>query len=42
MVTDGNYSYCGDYFALYTNIESLCCTPETNNYISPSALKTNK
>ena len=22
--------YCGDHFATYTNIESLCCTPETN------------
>ena len=22
--------YCGDRFAIYTSIESLCCTPETN------------
>ena len=31
--------YCDDHFTLYTNIESLRCTPETNtmlyvNYIS--------
>ena len=29
---------CGDYFTIYTNIESLCYTPETNtlciNYTS--------
>ena len=35
---------CGDKFAIYTNSESLCCTPETNimlhvHYIS---MKTNK
>ena len=22
--------YCGDHFAIYTNIKSLCCKPETN------------
>ena len=22
--------HCGDHFAIYTNIKSLCCTPETN------------
>ena len=22
---------CGDHFMIYTYIESLCCTPETNN-----------
>ena len=27
---DFNQTCCGDYFALYTNIKSLCCTPETN------------
>ena len=32
-------TYCGDYFTIYTYIELLCCTPETNvivyvNYIS--------
>lgn len=30
MVRDGNETYCADHFAVYTNIESLCCTPETN------------
>ena len=20
--------YCGDHFIIYTNIESLCCTPD--------------
>ena len=39
MVMDGNQTYCGDHFAMYTNTKSLCCTPETNimlyiNYIS--------
>ena len=27
---DVNQTYCGDHFAMYTNIKSLCCTPETN------------
>ena len=22
--------HCGDHFAVYTNIESLCCIPQTN------------
>ena len=26
---DINQTYCGDHFTIYTNIESLCCTPET-------------
>ena len=26
----GNGCYCGDHFAIYTNIKLLCCTPETN------------
>ena len=28
MVTDGNQTYCGDHFPVYTNIKSLCWTPE--------------
>ena len=37
---DGNLSYGGDHFAIYTNIKLLFCRPETNmmmlhvNYIS--------
>ena len=39
MVININQAYCGDHFTIYTNIKSLCCTPETNimqyvNYIS--------
>ena len=29
-MTDLNYTHCGDHFAIYTNTESFCCTPETN------------
>ena len=25
-----NYTYCGDHFALYTNIKSLCFTSATD------------
>ena len=30
MVTDVNWTYCGDHFIMYKNIKSLYCTPETN------------
>lgn len=30
MLTDGNWTYPGDHFIMYTNVESLSCTPETN------------
>ena len=30
MVTDFKETYCDDQFTRYTNIESLCCIPETN------------
>ena len=29
LVTDGNQTYCGDYFVMYRNIKSLFCAPET-------------
>ena len=46
MVTDVNQTYCGD-FTIYTNIKSLCCTPETNimldvNYTSIKKKKKKK
>ena len=41
MVTDVNQTYCGDYFAICTNIESLCCTSETNImlYVNYTSIK---
>ena len=30
MGTDVNGTYCGDHFNIYSNIESLRCTPETD------------
>lgn len=27
---DINWTYCGGYFAIYTNIKSLCHSPKTN------------
>ena len=27
---DISQTYCGGHFAIYTNIESLCCIPKTN------------
>ena len=40
MLTGNNRTYYGDHFTIYTNIKSLCCTPETNitlyiNYTLP-------
>ena len=32
-MTDGKETYCGDHFAMYTNIESLYRTPETNTML---------
>ena len=29
MVTDGSYN-CGEHIIMYREVESLCCTPETN------------
>ena len=30
MVMDVKWTYCGDHFSVYTNIEWLCFMPETN------------
>ena len=30
MVTDGNYTYHGDYFEMFRSVISLCCAPGTN------------
>ena len=29
-MTDANYTYYGDHFAIHTYIKSLCCILETN------------
>ena len=41
MVTDINYTYCGDQFTLYTNVKSSCCTPETSArfYLNYTSIK---
>ena len=30
MVTDVNWTYWGNHFAIHTNVESLHCIPETS------------
>lgn len=30
MAINGNQTYCGNNFSVYTNAELLCCPPETN------------
>lgn len=30
MITDGDYTYCGDHFVTYIIVESLCYIPATN------------
>ena len=34
-----NWIYCDDHGAVHTNMESLCCTPETNMSVLPQFLK---
>ena len=43
-VTDVNYTYCGDHFAIHTNSKSLFCTPEINIvlYVDYTSLKKKK
>lgn len=33
VVIDGNYTNCGDHFAVYAKIELLFCAPETETNI---------
>ena len=47
MVMDVNQTYCGNHFAMSTNIKSLCCIPKTNitlyvNYTSIKIVKIKK
>ena len=40
-MTDVVWTYCGDQFAVYTNVKLVCCIPETNIvlYVNYTALK---
>lgn len=42
MVTNGNQTDCGDQFIVYTEIELLACTPETNLMFYTSFASTKK
>lgn len=44
METDVNWTYRGDHFLAYANIESLCCTPKINImlFVNCTAIKKNK
>ena len=42
MATDGNYTHYGDQFVIYINVQSLCCTPETNITLYGNDIKNNK
>ena len=33
VVMDVSWTHCGDHFTMYTNIESLCSTLETNRML---------
>ena len=35
------WTYWGDYFTTYTNIESLCCAPETTIMLHVNGIKKN-
>ena len=39
---DFNQNYCDGYLAMYTNIKSLCCTPESNKMLYASFAATQK
>ena len=38
---DGDWTYCGDHFVIYTDIKSLCCKPEINImlYVNSASIK---
>ena len=38
-MTGVNQTYCGDHFAIYTNIELICFTSETDMSITSQFLK---
>ena len=40
LAMDDNYTYCGDQFIMYINVESLCCAYETNRilYVNYSSI----
>lgn len=42
MMMNGNQTYCGDHFVVYTNVELLCSIPETNECYIPILLQKNK
>lgn len=45
MVTNGDQTYCGDHFVVYTKIDLICYTFETNmlyTKILPQLKKKNK
>ena len=33
MVTDGDYTYCGENFIMYINVKSLCCALDKYNIV---------
>ena len=42
MYGDESQTYYGDQFTIYTNIKSLCCTPETNTMLCTNQTSTTK
>lgn len=42
VVTEVTWNLCADHFAIYTNLEALCCTPEINTMLGQSYLNVKK
>lgn len=42
-MTDGNYMHRSEHLVMYMNVESQCCTPETNIllYANYTSMKNN-